>query len=258
MIPTQPEPAAIQIAPQDMGLLEQGLLGDGQRQLLRRQRLAATLGSLSGLIIALTLALLLSASLARVLAITAGAGGIALAVGISWLWLLRRAPQQWWQIGSDLSAGSIAAIEGSVRCTFHLMPGMFPLLSYAIIVSERRFAVSRAAYEQFSNQRLYRVFYAPASGLFLGALALPQPAVAQPPPQLAQAVDSEGYSPGPLTAQELAILQLIAAGRSNKEIAQALSLSVNTIKMYASQIYRKLGVQRRTEAVEIARRSGLI
>ena len=43
-----------------------------------------------------------------------------------------------------------------------------------------------------------------------------------------------------------------------RTVARTLSLSVNTIKMYASQIYRKLGVQRRTEAVAYARRVGLL
>jgi LuxR family maltose regulon positive regulatory protein len=54
------------------------------------------------------------------------------------------------------------------------------------------------------------------------------------------------------------ILRLIAAGYANKEIAQELHLSVNTVKMYASQIYRKLEVERRTEAVARGRELGLL
>ena len=62
----------------------------------------------------------------------------------------------------------------------------------------------------------------------------------------------------PLTAQERAIVQLIAQGLSNKEIAAHLALSPNTIKMYTSQVYRKLGVRRRTEAVARARELQLL
>jgi LuxR family maltose regulon positive regulatory protein len=53
-------------------------------------------------------------------------------------------------------------------------------------------------------------------------------------------------------------LELIAAGLSNQEIADRLYLSVPTVKMYASQLYRKLNVRRRTEAVRRARQVGLL
>jgi ATP/maltotriose-dependent transcriptional regulator MalT len=50
----------------------------------------------------------------------------------------------------------------------------------------------------------------------------------------------------------------VAAGHSNKEIAARLALSPNTVKMYNSVIYEKLGVRRRTEAVARARALGLL
>jgi LuxR family maltose regulon positive regulatory protein len=53
----------------------------------------------------------------------------------------------------------------------------------------------------------------------------------------------------PLTDRELQILRLIAAGRSNPEIAQRLYLSLNTVKWHAKNLYGKLGVNNRIEAV---------
>jgi LuxR family maltose regulon positive regulatory protein len=51
-----------------------------------------------------------------------------------------------------------------------------------------------------------------------------------------------------LNDREIAILRLMSAGRSNREIGDELYLSVNTIRWYASQIYTKLGVKNRGEA----------
>jgi len=61
-----------------------------------------------------------------------------------------------------------------------------------------------------------------------------------------------------ITPRELEILALIAAGMSNREIAQKLSVSENTVKTHSSRVFGKLKARRRTEAVRIAQSSGLI
>lgn len=61
-----------------------------------------------------------------------------------------------------------------------------------------------------------------------------------------------------LSARELEVLSLIAQGKSNQEIAAQLYLALNTVKRHASNIYDKLGVKKRTEAVAKARQLGLI
>ena len=58
--------------------------------------------------------------------------------------------------------------------------------------------------------------------------------------------------PDPLSAQEKRVLRLLAAGLSNREIAQELVVSVNTIKSQLKSIYRKLNVSSRQEAREAA------
>ena len=62
----------------------------------------------------------------------------------------------------------------------------------------------------------------------------------------------------PLNERELQILKYMAAGLSDREIAEGLYLSINTVKWYDRQIYSKLGVHRRGEAVAEGRKLGLL
>ena len=61
-----------------------------------------------------------------------------------------------------------------------------------------------------------------------------------------------------LTARELEILGLIAAGLSNREIAERIFVSENTVKTHSSRLFDKLGAKRRTQAVQIGKAAGLI
>ena len=62
----------------------------------------------------------------------------------------------------------------------------------------------------------------------------------------------------PLSAREVQILRLISDGLSNREIAQKLSLSLDTIKWYNKQIYGKLGVSSRSQATKLAAGQGIL
>ncbi|MEL7490378.1 MAG: response regulator transcription factor [Pseudomonadota bacterium] len=61
-----------------------------------------------------------------------------------------------------------------------------------------------------------------------------------------------------ITAREVDVLTLIAAGQTNKEIARDLGVSPNTIKTHVARLYDKLDVQRRTQAVQKAKDLALI
>jgi len=61
-----------------------------------------------------------------------------------------------------------------------------------------------------------------------------------------------------ITERELEVLKLIAAGRSNKQIADSLSVSPNTVKTHVARLFEKLQAARRTEALLRARELGLI
>ena len=92
-----------------------------------------------------------------------------------------------------------------------------------------------------------------ALGLYIGARVLgkaPQPAAFDGNPQ-AQA--SLGIS-----ARELEVLQELAAGRSNKEIAARLDVSPNTVKTHTARLFEKLGARRRTDAINRARELGIL
>jgi DNA-binding CsgD family transcriptional regulator len=61
-----------------------------------------------------------------------------------------------------------------------------------------------------------------------------------------------------LTRRELEILELIAQGLSNREIAEKLYVSENTIKTHCSRAFEKLGAKRRTQAVQLGKEFGLL
>jgi DNA-binding NarL/FixJ family response regulator len=61
-----------------------------------------------------------------------------------------------------------------------------------------------------------------------------------------------------ISERELQVLELLAAGQSNKEIATRLEVSPNTVKTHVAKLFDKLEVRRRTEAILKARELGMI
>lgn len=61
-----------------------------------------------------------------------------------------------------------------------------------------------------------------------------------------------------ITPRELEVLQWIAHGLSNQEIAERMFVSLNTVKTHTSNVFSKLDVQRRTQAVQKAKDLGLL
>jgi LuxR family maltose regulon positive regulatory protein len=62
----------------------------------------------------------------------------------------------------------------------------------------------------------------------------------------------------PLTGRELEVLQLLGQGCTNRDIAEALVITLNGVKKHTSNIYGKLGVHSRTQAVVRAQELGLL
>jgi DNA-binding CsgD family transcriptional regulator len=89
-----------------------------------------------------------------------------------------------------------------------------------------------------------------ALGIWLGIkLTATRPA---PAPPVAPIV------PTNMTRREVEILELIAQGLSNREIAEKLCVSENTVKTHCSRVFGKLGAKRRTQAVQLGKEIGLL
>ena len=61
-----------------------------------------------------------------------------------------------------------------------------------------------------------------------------------------------------ITPREFEILELIAQGMSNREIAAKLYVSENTVKTHSSRVFDKIGAKRRTQAVQLGKQFGLL
>ena len=84
-----------------------------------------------------------------------------------------------------------------------------------------------------------------------------------PPSEREQAVPSRAAAAAiglaePLSSRELEVLDLIAAGLTNQQIAARLYVSLHTVKSHARNIYAKLGVSSRTQAIAKGRALGLL
>lgn len=93
--------------------------------------------------------------------------------------------------------------------------------------------------------------------LVLGVLLGVRVFAPRPPPATFDGNPSARAALG-LSPAELRVLEALAAGRSNKEIAQQLEISPNTVKTHVTRIFEKLGARRRTDAINRARELGIV
>ncbi len=222
-----------------------------QRQHLRGQRWGAVAGTAAFVAVALGL---LGAGVLKLLnPAFAGRGQWLLwgPVALLWLWWLAPSLLRLRNIQRDLRAGQAASVTGRLHSDFSLGIGLIKTVKYTVSLGPHRFAVDPATHRQLHSGAWYTLVYAPHSRTLLSFTLMDGPAAGHP-----AALPLPG--PEQLTPVELDLLRLIAAGRSNKEIAAALSLSVNTVKVYNSTLYAKLAVSRRTEAVARARELNLL
>jgi len=133
-----------------------------------------------------------------------------------------------------------------------------PVLLYGVLLAAGTFALQWLDYQRVARAHAGEVYVFLialgflALGIYVGARLFgakkPAPFDGNPKAQAAL-----GISP-----RELDVLNEIAAGRSNKEIAARLDVSPNTVKTHAARLFEKLEVKRRTDAINKARAIGLL
>lgn len=133
-----------------------------------------------------------------------------------------------------------------------------PVLLYAIALAVGAFALQWLQY-QYIVRAFAPEFYVlllalgfTALGVWAGYRLTPKTS-AHPFTRNDAAIKSLG-----LTDRELTMLERLAAGDANKEIARTLDISPNTVKTHIANLFQKLEVQRRTQAIQKARELGLI
>lgn len=132
------------------------------------------------------------------------------------------------------------------------------VLIYGLLLAAAAAALNWLEYQVWARQHPGEIYIGLIAmaflglGVFVGARVFARPATgAFEPNTRAQA--SLG-----ITEREFEVLGLLAAGRSNKEIAQRLAVSPNTVKTHVARLFEKLEASRRTEAILRARELGLI
>lgn len=134
------------------------------------------------------------------------------------------------------------------------------LLIVALKVTEYRFLVVEHSVEIYGG--LIAALFA-GLGIWLGlTLTRKKPEVIVREIEVPAAgpfvVDQARLSKLGITPRELEILGLIAEGLSNREIAERLFVSENTVKTHSSRVFDKLGAKRRTQAVQLGKELDLI
>ncbi|HRF82239.1 MAG TPA: response regulator transcription factor [Flavobacteriales bacterium] len=131
------------------------------------------------------------------------------------------------------------------------------LLSYGAVLATVVVVLKYAEYRYWVRSFSSEVYIAvvavlfTAVGIWLGSRLIASKKVVQV--VAASAVDEQAIRTSGLSARELEVLQLMAEGRSNQEIADRLFISLPTVKSHSSSLFVKLEVKRRTEAVHKAK-----
>jgi NarL family two-component system response regulator LiaR len=161
---------------------------------------------------------------------------------------------------ADVPFPIVPVLESGMRKTVLLYGLLGGLLIAGLKLIEYRWLVVEHSLEIYGG--LVAALFA-SVGIWLGHKLTRRPetvvvreVVVEPPADFVRDqgnVDSLGITP-----RELEILELIAAGLSNKEIAARAYVSENTVKTHSSRVFDKLGAQRRTQAVQRGRELRLI
>ena len=134
---------------------------------------------------------------------------------------------------------AVASQQGQVRVFIDEGPPMTALFG-RLVAAQRAGRLATEVPHEFVT-RLSQCFGTEGSAPRPGSASSPQPGLVEP-----------------LTARELEVLAMLAAGRSNQAIASELVVTLDTVKKHVSHVLSKLGATNRTQAVALARESGVL
>ena len=132
------------------------------------------------------------------------------------------------------------------------------ILLYAMALAFGAAALQWIEYRYLAHAFSFEIYLALVAAAFLALGAwVARRLTARPAPAIFEVNHAAIRSLG-LTSRERQILEQLASGQSNKELARALGISPNTVKTHVARLYEKLEVRNRIEAIEKARWLALI
>jgi DNA-binding CsgD family transcriptional regulator len=139
-------------------------------------------------------------------------------------------------------------------------PGMLKtMLVYGFALAAGAVALQWLEYQIWARTHAGTVYVALVAAAFLGLGIWVGRRLFRSEPRTGEfTLNERAQSSLGITDRERQVLQLLADGRSNKEIAARLELSPNTVKTHVARLFEKLRVARRTEAILLARELGLV
>ena len=149
------------------------------------------------------------------------------------------------------------------------MKGKIAIVVFSVVLAVTAFALQALHYHYMLNDLNLEVYIGMVAALFLlfglwvGSHLLKRKAEKEVIVQTLTVAEAVAANPelaagNGITVRELEVLQLIAQGHSNQEIADKLFVSLNTVKTHSSNLFLKLDVRRRTQAVQKAKELKLI
>ena len=184
------------------------------------------------------------------------AGGTAIRAIVGLLDRLLRAAEESERMGSVIEILVLAALALEAQ---NDVPSALVALERALALAEPEGFVRRFVDEGPPMARL--LYEALSQGIFpdyTGRLLSAFPPVESSPPTIGQQLPTQAGLLEPLSERELEVLALVALGLSNPEIAGKLYISPNTVKVHTRNIFGKLDVHNRTQAVARGRSLGLL
>ena len=130
--------------------------------------------------------------------------------------------------------------------------------SYGALLAAGSLLLQWLDYQRLARVHSADIYLFLMAALFLGLGIFVGTRIRSAPPPLRPPGNPQAQASLRITAGELVVLQEIAAGHSNKEIALRLKISPNTVKTHAARLFDKLGAKRRTDAVNKARELGIV